>query len=185
MTEVINPPPGDIVFASDGGVEVGRVIMRSGEPMHFVGNADEAARVFFDCFIALYSSEVQTLRSKLDGLTKERAQLKVDVGMHIENTDRMHDRAIDYMRERDAALLRLEACEQKLQSRAGTEAARETLLDQIPDAAVAKIQELQSRLDRCLNFIDRVSIDPDLNVGTRRAASEILKACVVERQTLK
>lgn len=59
---------------------------------------------------------VAEIQSRLGALTKERDQLKVDVGMHVENTDRMHDRAIEYMRERDAALLRLDRIRELLQN---------------------------------------------------------------------
>lgn len=67
--------------------------------------------------------EADCLASRLDNTLgsleiagKRIAQLEVDVKMHSENTDRQHDRALDYMRERDAAVSRLHTATEALRT---------------------------------------------------------------------
>lgn len=70
--------------------------------------SENGAYVLHHDFLALALRLDNTLGS-LEIAGKRIAQLEVDVKMHSENTDRQHDRALDYMRERDAAVSRLSA----------------------------------------------------------------------------
>lgn len=56
---------------------------------------------------------IADLERRLAEATAENERLRIDVKMHRENTDHQHDRALEYMRERDAARAQLAAAKEE------------------------------------------------------------------------